>query len=45
MNKFQSKSNLVGDIERSITDIARRWGVKNTDVINEIKSRYFKETC
>ena len=41
MNKFQSKSNLIGDIERSITDIARRCGVKNTDVINEIKVRYF----
>lgn len=45
MNKFQSKSNLIGDIERSITDIARKCGVKNTDVINEIKARYFDKTC
>ena len=43
MNKFQSKSNLIGDIERSITDIARRCGVKNTDVLNEIKDKYFNE--
>ena len=45
MNKFQSKSNLIGDIERSITDIARRCGVKNTDVLNEIKDKYFNKTC
>jgi hypothetical protein len=32
MNKFQSKSNLIGDIERSITNIARRCGVKDSDV-------------
>lgn len=44
MNKSQSKSNLVGDIERGITDIARRCGVKNTDVINEIKDKYFNKT-
>lgn len=42
MNKFQS--NLKGEIERSITNIARRCGVKNTDVLNEIKTRYFGET-
>ena len=41
MNKFQSKNDLIGYIERSITSIARRCGVKNTDVINEIKVRYF----
>lgn len=44
MNKFQSKSNLIGDIERSITNIARRCGVKDADVINEIKVRYFDKT-
>lgn len=44
MNRFQSKSNLIGDIERSITDIARRCDVKNTDVINEIKDKYFNKT-
>lgn len=43
MNKFQSKSNLIGDIERSITSIARRCGVKDSDVINEIKIRYFNK--
>lgn len=41
MNKFQS--DLKGDIERSITDIARKCGVKDVDVINEIKARYFRE--
>lgn len=45
MNKFQSKNDLIGYIERSITDIARKCGVKNTDVINEIKARYFDKTC
>lgn len=44
MNKFQSKNDLIGYIEKSITDIARKCGVKNTDVINEIKARYFGET-
>lgn len=44
MNKFQSKNDLIGDIEKSITSIARRCGVKNTDVINEIKARYFDKT-
>lgn len=44
MNKFQSKSNLIGDIERSITDLARRYGVKNTDIIDEIKIKYFDKT-
>ena len=44
MNKFQSKSNLIGDIERSITSIARRCGVKDLDVIIEIKARYFDKT-
>ena len=44
MNKFQSKSNLIGDIEKSITSIARRCGVKDSDVINEIKARYFDKT-
>jgi hypothetical protein len=44
MNKFQSKNDLIGYIERSITDIARRCGVKNTDVLNEIKDKYFNQT-
>ena len=43
MNKFQS-NNLIGYIERSITDIARKCGVKNSDVINEIKTKYFNKT-
>ena len=43
MNKFQSKNDLIGYIERSITDIARKCGVNNTDVINEIKARYFRK--
>ena len=44
MNKFQLKGDLTGYIERSITDIARKCGVSNTDVINEIKTRYFNKT-
>lgn len=44
MNKFQSKNDLIGDIEKSITNIARRCGVKDADVINEIKARYFDKT-
>ncbi len=44
MNKFQSKDDLIGYIEKSITDIARKCGVLNTDVINEIKARYFDKT-
>ena len=44
MNKFQSKSDLIGYIERSITDIARKCSVSNTDVINEIKAKYFNKT-
>jgi hypothetical protein len=44
MNKFQSKSDLIGYIERSITDIARKCGITNTDVINEIKDKYFNKT-
>ena len=44
MNKFQSKSDLIGYIERSITDIACKCGVKNTDVINEIEDKYFNKT-
>lgn len=43
MNKFQSKNDLIGYIERSITDIARKCGVKDSDVVNEIKARYFRE--
>ena len=45
MNKFQSKSDLlIGYIERSITDIARKCGVKNSDVINEIKDKIINKT-
>ena len=44
MNKFQSKGNLIGYIERSITDIVRKCGVTNTDVINEIKDKIIDKT-
>ena len=43
MNKLL-QSDLRGYVERSITDIARKCSVSNTDVLNEIKARYFKET-
>ena len=44
MNKFQSKGDLIGYIEKSITDIARKCGVTNTDVINEIKDKIINKT-
>lgn len=44
MNKFQSKGDLIGYIEKSITDIARKCGVSNTDVINEIKDKIIDKT-